>query len=296
MKCPFVIKVCTRCKKILIANERNFSKKKNGKYGLCSRCKKCDKKYREDNKEHIKRYKEEYKKDNPDYNKKYYENNKEEILKRHKEYRENNKEKTIGNCRKWRVNNKEKIKKYNEEYYKNNKKYYEDKRKKWKEDNKGYHKEYHKNNKEREKEYARKWRKNNFDKIFNNCSKRRFKLKNQGRGITKEQWYEMMIFFNFKCAYSDILLNENNRSIDHIVPLDNGGLNEIWNCVPMLRNYNSSKNATDMYTWYKQQEFYSKERLNKIYMWQEYAYNKWGKQLVIKEFIDILKCLINKEE
>ena len=32
MKCPFAIKVCTKCKKILVANEINFRKKKDGRH------------------------------------------------------------------------------------------------------------------------------------------------------------------------------------------------------------------------------------------------------------------------
>ena len=32
-----------------------------------------------------------------------------------------------------------------------------------------------------------------------------------------------------------------------------------------------------MREWYKGQSFYDSKRLAKIYKWQEYAYNKWGK-------------------
>ena len=63
MKCPFCIKVCTTCNKILVANEINFNKKKNGKFGLESKCKKCRKEYqkqwREENKEYYKEWREE---------------------------------------------------------------------------------------------------------------------------------------------------------------------------------------------------------------------------------------------
>ena len=44
----------------------------------------------------------------------------------------------------------------------------------------------------------------------------------------------------------------------------------------MLRNLNSSKKANDMLKWYMQQPFYSDERLNRIYEWEKYAFNKWG--------------------
>ena len=67
------------------------------------------------------------------------------------------------------------------------------------------------------------------------------------------------------------------RTIDHIVALDNGGLNEPWNIVPMRKGYNSSKNATEnSLDWYKEQKYFNEERLNKIVEWQIYAYEKWG--------------------
>ena len=31
-----------------------------------------------------------------------------------------------------------------------------------------------------------------------------------------------------------------------------------------------------MEEWYKKQKYFSEERLQRIYEWQEYAYNKWG--------------------
>ena len=195
MNCPYKVKVCTKCKRILIACEINFKKAKKGKYNLASQCKVCEKKYREENKEHI-----------LEYMKQYYEENKEQIVEYHKQYYEENPHIQ-----------------------------------------------------------------------FNERNKRRSKEENQGSGITKEQWLEMMIFFDFKCAYSGEKLNNKEvRTVDHIVALDNGGLNEIWNCIPMYRNYNSSKGVKDMLDWYRQQEYFSKERLNKIYAWIEYAYNKWA--------------------
>lgn len=41
MKCPFCIKYCKKCKRLLVANNINFVKDKTGKYGLRSICKKC---------------------------------------------------------------------------------------------------------------------------------------------------------------------------------------------------------------------------------------------------------------
>ena len=95
----------------------------------------------------------------------------------------------------------------------------------------------------------------------------------------------MMCFFNWSCAYSGEYIggNSKDKTIDHIVPLAKDGANEIWNCVPMHKSYNSSKKDKDMLDWYTQQEFFDDERLNKIYEWIEYANNKWNKDEDEKE-------------
>ena len=232
MKCPFCIKICTKCKRILVANKINFCKKKNGKWGLSSRCKECDKKR----------------------NKKYYDDNKEEILEQKKQYYNDN---------------KEVISKQKKQYYNDNK-----------EEKKEYSKKYRNNHKEEISENKKRYHKDNPEKIFNNRNRRRKKEKSQGNGINKDQWYEMMNFFDWKCAYSGIEFSwnnkENDRSIDHVIPLNEGGENEIWNCVPMLKDYNSSKSTKNMEDWYMQQDFFDIDRLLKIYEWIEYSYKKWG--------------------
>lgn len=174
-------------------------------------------------------------------------------------------------------------KKYREEH-KEEKREYD---KKWFENNpkktKEYHKKYYENHKEERRESIRRHRKNNPHIVFNQQNKRRSKEENQGRGITKEQWYEMMNFFDWKCAYSGEKMEDNKttngRTIDHIVPLDNNGENEIWNIVPMKKGYNTSKHTNNMLDWYLQQKYFDIDRLTKIYEWRIYAYWKWRDEI-----------------
>ena len=176
-----------------------------------------------------------------------------------------------------------------QEYYKqwcqDNKEYKQEYNKQWHQDNKEYKQEYNKqwyqDNKEHKQEYCKQWRKTPQGQVvaFNAYQRRRAKEQNQGNGITVEQWQECMQFFDWKCAYSGKPLKKGNRSLDHITPLNLGGENEIWNLVPMFRNYNSSKNDKEMLEWYKEQPFYSEDRLKKIYEWQEYAYNKYYEEI-----------------
>lgn len=94
MNTPFVFKKCSKCGRWLVASTINFSKRKDGKYGLHSWCKECrsdcDKKWREENKEKKKAYDKKYYEEHKEYyakqKKNYYEENKEEILKQHKKY------------------------------------------------------------------------------------------------------------------------------------------------------------------------------------------------------------------
>lgn len=269
MKCPFKIKVCRICKRILVANILNFKKRKDSKDGLRNECKKCCNEEARLNKEINKKIKENNPFINIDIDKVW----------NHCPYCI----KICTDCKEILVANeinfyKKVGKKHRLES--NCKKCYNRKAKEYNFENAELRKEYRENHKERKREYDKKYRENNPDKCFNSSSKRRLLEENQGEGITKEQWVEMMEFFEWKCAYSGKYIggkkNSSIRSIDHVIPLNNSGEHEIWNCVPMYRNYNSSKQTSDMLEWYKKQEFYSEKRLNKIYEWQEYAYNKWS--------------------
>ena len=270
MNCPYCIKICTKCNKLLVACNINFYKHKKGKYGLDNKCKECVKKYYQDNREKILKrqnnYNEEHKEEKAEYMKQYYQDNREEILKQQAQYYQDNREEIAERNKQYNEEHKEEIAEHNKQYYQDNR-----------EEILKQQAQYYQDNREEILKYQKQYHKNNPHIVFNSNNKRRQKLGSQGNGVTNEQLYEMYKFFNGECAYSGIQLKKGvNKSIDHIVALDNGGLNEIWNCVPMVKSYNSSKRTKDMLDWYTKQPFYSEERLEKIYTWCEYAWNKWG--------------------
>ena len=247
MNIPYAFKTCTKCGKTLPATTEYFYKAKNGKYGLESICKKC----------------------RAEQGKQYRESHKNEIAERSKQYYEDNKDKK----KQYYKDNKDKKSEYDKQYYKDNKdKILE------------YYKQHYKDNKDKKSEYDKQYHATPQGQAvqFNRNCRRRAKEQNQGNGITKDQWLEMMNFFDWKCAYSDKYIGGNNnrsiRTIDHIISLSQGGEHEVWNCVPMDRGLNSSKQDKDMEEWYQKQDFYSEERLQKIYEWQEYAFNKYSKK------------------
>ena len=257
------------------------------------------KQYREDNKDKISEKNKQYYENNKDKiaerNKQWYEDNKDKISEKNKQYYEDNKDKIIERKKQYYENNKEKISEKNKQYYENNKEkkkqYYENNKEKIIERKKQYYennkekirkhsKQYYENNKEKIREHSKQYRNTPQGQVvhFNSICKRRTQKQNQGNGINKDQWLEMMEYFGWKCAYSGKVLSKDTRSIDHIKSLNQGGEHEVWNCVPMYKTYNISKSDKDLLEWYQQQGFYSEERLQKIYEWQEYAYNKYSKK------------------
>lgn len=121
---------------------------------------------------------------------------------------------------------------------------------------------------------------------FNQSVKFRHKAKvrKQVNKITVEEFKDMIKFFNYTDAYSGEPLTHGNFSVDHVIPLSKKGENVIWNLVPTTQNNNVNKGSNNIMPWYKQQEFYSEKRLQKIKEWQQYAFNKWGyKRFKIKK-------------
>ena len=74
-----MVKVCTKCK--IEKSYSEFNKEKKAKNGLRSKCKSCRKKYRQENKEHIKKWQT-----------KYYKHNRKRIIRQNKKYKVDNKE------------------------------------------------------------------------------------------------------------------------------------------------------------------------------------------------------------
>ena len=248
---PYVFKKCKSCGKIKHINK--FKKNKACKFGVENKCKECYK----------------------IYNKKYRNDNKEDILKRERKYKKTHKE-DISN-----YNKKIQEEGYYKDYYHNNKEKYEKYRNDNKEKFKDYHRNYYNNNKEKINQTNKEWRECNPEKVLNYNIKRREKEDYQGNGINEKQWFEMMEFFDWKCAYSGEYIGGDNkdrkRTIDHIVALNNNGEHDVWNCIPMYANYNYSKGDSNMLEWYLKQPFFSIERLTKIYEWRIYTYWKYKK-------------------
>lgn len=295
-------KRCTRCDKVLPITEFKINDKyKDGYTNWCNMCQK--------------EYQKEYYNKNKDAilskQKEYYETNKEAILIQQKEHYEDNKESKSIRSRQYYENNKEVILANNKEYYarvKDDPSYkekrkerdriqYQKNKQERQEKQRRYYYMHQEQRKAYQREYQKEYYKKNKDKVITyvceyqkkhpeiqKFKRERRKIREESNNYSQDQWHECMEFFDNKCAYSgetclpyDADCISDSITVDHIISLSQGGLNVIWNVVPAKFKYNSSKGKKSIEDWYPQQEFFSENRLDKIFQWAEYAYNKYGK-------------------
>jgi 5-methylcytosine-specific restriction endonuclease McrA len=79
--------------------------------------------------------------------------------------------------------------------------------------------------------------------------------------LTSQQLQQRFALFENSCAYCG---RSGKVSIDHVMPLSKGGLDEHSNIVPACKTCNSSKNAKDVQTWYLAQPFFSQAKWAKL--------------------------------
>ena len=127
------MKKCSKCHEY--KEHDKFSKNKNKKDGLSSRCKDCAKIYYDNNREKILNKQREDYLNNRDLilenSKSYYLKNIEIISNRHKNYYENNKYEISNKKKEYNIENKEEISNQKKEYYKENKYIIKEKRRKY---------------------------------------------------------------------------------------------------------------------------------------------------------------------
>jgi len=69
--------------------------------------------------------------------------------------------------------------------------------------------------------------------------------------------------WNYKCGYC----NEPATSLDHIIPRFKSGSSNRNNLIPCCRKCNANKASNEMEQWFKQQEYFTEEKLAKIKNW-----------------------------
>lgn len=238
IKMEELTKVCTKCGIEKPLSE--FYKQRGGKFSVYSICKLCSskqcKEYRAANRDKLLVKQKEYRENNRELiNKKakqYRKDNIELILKREKKYREENRDLYNYKTKVWRENNKEYVLKYNKRYCKENKDAIAERRKK-----------YYEANKDKLLKQTKEWYKNNKDKRCAYEAKRNALKLKQTPQLTKEEQATINLYYKLSQAMSE------NYHIDHVTPLDKGGLHCPDNLQILHVNDNLSKQAKLKYKY-----------------------------------------------
>jgi 5-methylcytosine-specific restriction endonuclease McrA len=101
--------------------------------------------------------------------------------------------------------------------------------------------------KEERVEYDRRYRAAHPEVGFNHHARRRA-LVGETK-ISKHDWITVMRHWKWCCAYCGQHLTETTQTVDHIVPLSQGGPHSRWNLAPACRSCNSSKKERMPHQW-----------------------------------------------
>ncbi len=149
------------------------------------------------------------------------------------------------NARRWRKNNSDRIAELNRGYYEENREerkiyhrqyrqehqdYFREKMQEFREENPSYH-----------REYMREWGRAFPDKVQEKDNKRRALKHNAGPSFTAKEWNALKRQYNYTCLRCGRKEPEITLTVDHIVPLSQGGKNTIDNIQPLCKPCNSAK-------------------------------------------------------
>lgn len=226
-------------------------------------------------KEEIAAYKKQYSIDNKEkiaqYKAEYYQKNKEKI----EEQSKANKEAKAIYMKQWREKNKERLTEYQKQYISTNRGKISEYNKQFRIDNpekvteqeRRYNKKRYKNNPQYFIDRVTQWAKDNPDRVNMKKQRRKSQAKQLPNTFTIEEWEDAKAYFGNKCCYCG---DETTLQQEHFIPLSKGGWYTVQNIIPACKSCNCSKNDSDFFKWYPRQEYYSKDRENKIIRYLNY--------------------------
>ena len=146
-----------------------------------------------------------------------------------KEYYQKHKESENRRVRKYSLEHKEEIERYKKEYYQKNKRAIKERCGEYCKTESG-------------KKTSKKYKQSKKGRLVDrNQQHLRRVQKNNGKGITNQQWDKILRIYNFHCAYCGI---KGNMTIDHVIPLSKGGEHCIENVVPACIECNRAKSTS----------------------------------------------------
>jgi 5-methylcytosine-specific restriction endonuclease McrA len=231
-KQPSDTKKCTKC-----GTEKplaDYSKTKNGLHGRKSFCKACDHvkylAYSDRHKELAQAHYAAHRDEILEQQRRYREANPEQMAdRRHRYYREN-KNRIFESRQLAHIQNPERTKQWKQNEYLRHRDRYALSRKKWQQ-----------LNPDKAREKTRAWFRRNRLKRRMYQHRRRARQLLAGGAFTADQWQQMIVWFGNSClccGASDAL------TIDHVIPIVDGGKNDIRNLQPLCPSCNSRKGAS----------------------------------------------------
>jgi len=129
-------------------------------------------------------------------------------------------------------------------------------------------------NLEKMREIRRKWREANPDRM-RELHRRRNVLRRSARRralspVTRAQIDARFALWNNHCAFCAVdAIDPRNRgyerlTVEHVLALNKGGLDEAANVIPSCHSCNSSKHDSPVEDWYRQQPWFTEARWRKI--------------------------------
>lgn len=169
----------------------------------------------------------------------------------------------------WRKKNQKQCNAKAAARYRKNRERYAAVRKAWREANRERYaaasKAWYEANRKRERYAAKKkaWREANRE-LFNDKQRRRrsrLRIARQFAQITYQQRQQRFALWSHHCAYCGA---DGKMTVDHVLAILHGGLDQPDNVVPACRSCNSSKKASPVEDWYRAQPFFTELRWQQI--------------------------------
>jgi len=167
----------------------------------------------------------------------------------------------IGRATKRNNDNKEEYLQYLKDWHQENLEYHQNQNNQWYADNKEYR-----------QEYTANWRKENPERV------KELAKNHRDHDISTKEWNSELKVFNHRCAYCDITEKEHKQTIGEKLHKDHeyhNGYNDIRNAIPACKSCNCSKHTDDMEKWFREQSFFSEEKLVKVLWWITEGYKAY---------------------
>lgn len=138
--------------------------------------------------------------------------------------------------RQWHQNNREEANQRRKSHYEANREKY---REKYREQNRTYHEA----NRDKHREQMRAYQRNNLEAFAVRNANRHARKVKAGGSFTLQEWEALKAYYGYTCLRCGRQEPEIELTVDHVVPLSQGGRNSIENLQPLCRTCNLSKHA-----------------------------------------------------